>query len=176
MSKTVYVHIGAPAAGAAFLQRKLEANRDTLRDAGIDLLDPWPWSTYKTSGLDDHAELAWDRVAASVLASDCQTVVMSDESLAGASADQVARGLASLADHRVQVIYGIPDFGHALISEWQRHIIETSRAISPATWIDELVSGQHPAFWRTYDLDDVFGRWTVPPRRCTRGRRSFRSR
>ena len=70
----------------------------------------------ETSGHDDHPEQAWDRVAASVLASDCQTVVMSDESLASAPADQVARGLASLADHHVHVIYGMPDFGHALIS------------------------------------------------------------
>ena len=39
MRKRVFVHIGAPAAGANILPQNVGANRETLRRAGIELLD-----------------------------------------------------------------------------------------------------------------------------------------
>ena len=71
--------------------------------------------------------------------------------------------LAALSAHHVQVIYAMPDLGEALIAEWQRHAVETSRAVPLEAWIAEVVAGEHPAFWQAYDLEEVFRRWDVPP-------------
>jgi hypothetical protein len=164
--KTVYVHIGAPGAGATSFRRHLKANRAALRGASIDLLDTSPDARDGAPGsprgnavpLDE----IWNRVAATTLVSECQTLVISDERLVVAPGDQAEQGLTSLADHDVHVIYAMPDFGAALFAEWQRHVIETWRAVPLADWINELVAGRHSTFWRAYDLDDVFVRWTVP--------------
>jgi hypothetical protein len=144
--KTVFVHIGAPAAGGSFLQRQLEESRAPLRDAGVGVLDSL------RPGLRGGG-----------LVVDCRTVVVSSPRLAGAPAHRVARVLGTLADEHVQLIYGLPDIGDALVAEWQRHVLATARTVALAAWIKELASGEHPSFWRTYDLAEVFRRWSISP-------------
>ncbi len=143
--KTVFVHIGAPAAGGSFLQRQLGASRANLLDAGIAVVDSL------------RTDLVHDRGA------DCQTVVFSNPRLAGAPTGRVARVLGRLAGHDVHLIYGMPNVGDALVAEWQRHVVATDREISLSAWVKELASGEHPSFWRTYDVTDVVGRWAVSP-------------
>jgi hypothetical protein len=70
-----------------------------------------------------------------------------------------------LAGHDVHLIYGMPNVGDALVAEWQRHVVATDREISLSAWVKELASGEHPSFWRTYDVTDVVGRWAVSPGR-----------
>jgi hypothetical protein len=145
LRKTVFVHIGAPAAGATFLQRQLEENRAALLDAGIAVVD----------------SLRTDLGRGPIV--DCRAVVYSNPRLAGAPGRRATRLLGMLAEHHVKVIYGMPNLGDALVTEWQRHVVATDREVSLAAWIKEVASGEHPSFWRTYDLANVGARWAVPP-------------
>ncbi len=147
--KSVFVHVGAPAARTTFLQRQLAANEVALDGAGIGFVGP-----------DHRDDRSPERLAARVLAIDHPTIVVSDDRLA--ATDDVSRLLDALAGHHVQVIYGVPDLGTAIVAEWQRHVLSTHRPESLDAWVDGLVAGEHPTFWRTYGLSDVFTRWTLP--------------
>ena len=140
--KTVFLHVGAPAAGTAFLRRRLTANRETLRQAGIAVVD----------GRRD------ERVARS----SAPTVVVIHPRLARASRHDASRMLRALTDHDARIVYAAPDAGTALIGEWQRHVIRRGRMVSLTAWIKELADGQHSSFWRAYDPREVFSTWAVP--------------
>jgi hypothetical protein len=141
--KTVFVHVGAPAAGAAFLRRQLTANRETLRRAGIAVVE-----ARRDDGL--------------VARSPLPTVVVTDARLARASRREASRMLSALTDYDVRIVYAAPDAGTALIAEWQRYVIGRGRMVSMAAWIEELADGQHSSFWRAYDPGEVFSTWAVP--------------
>jgi hypothetical protein len=140
--KTVFVHVGAPAAGAAFLRRQLTAHRETLHRAGI-------------------AVVGARRVGDLVARSSVPTVVVTDARLSRASRHGASRMLGALAEHDVRIVYAAPDAGTALIAEWQRHVIG-GRMLSLAAWIDELAHGQHLSYWRAYAPREVFATWAVP--------------
>jgi hypothetical protein len=146
--RSVYVHVGAPAAGAKLLRGQLQGNERILGEAGIGLV--------RGHGREDRSPEGW---AGGVLATHHPTVVVSDERLAAFDTAEIERLLGALADHRVHVVYGAVDVGTAIVAEWERHVVSTTREVSLGAWIDELVAGEHSSFWRTYGLRDVATRW-----------------
>jgi hypothetical protein len=103
-TKRIFLHVGAPKTGTSQVQDLLFLNRPELDEQGVlypaeqfddqfiaalDLLGR-EWG-----GLERRAPGAWPRLVEQVNAFEGHTVVISHEVLAGATAEQAARALAS---------------------------------------------------------------------------------
>lgn len=181
MSRRVYLHVGAPKTGTSYLQDRLRRNRRRLAEHGIhyplgplglqaeqfrpalDLIDV-AWR-----GERGQAEGQWDGLVRRVNRLD-GTVVISHEILAAATADQVRRAMADLADSEVHVVYSARDLARQIPAEWQESI-KLNRKISYKRFVKKLVDsaqdGRASWFWQVQGLPDVLTRWSagLPPDR-----------
>ncbi|WP_433476618.1 hypothetical protein ACQPZP_05950 [Spirillospora sp. CA-142024] len=181
--KSVYLHVGAPAAEAAFLHRALWLNRRRLGDAGVcypiagpqehfaavmDLRE-MSWGGHRDPNWDG----AWDRMARRARDWDGPTVVFSQALLGGATEQQVRRAVEALEPADVHVVYATRDLGWQLILDWQEQIRHT-HTITFERFVDDLVARGIDApepygemFWGLHDPVRVLGTWerAVPKER-----------
>ncbi|MEO3826936.1 hypothetical protein [Actinomadura sp. B10D3] len=181
--KSVYLHVGAPTAGAAFLHRVLWANRRRLGDAGVcypvagpqehfaavmDLRE-MSWGGHRDPGWDG----AWERMARRARDWDGPTVVFSQALLGGATAKQAQRAVAALEPAEVHVVFATRDLGWQLILDWQEQI-RHAHTITFEHFVDELVARGIDApepygemFWGLHDAVRVLRAWesAVPKER-----------
>lgn len=179
----VYLHVGEPKSGTTFVQQVMWSNRDELARQGVLLpgshaqdhfranqdLREVPQATDDPTG--SHVG-EWNLLVKQALHAD-RAAVISHELLAAATAEQAARGLASLADAEVHVVVSLRDFESLLPAEWQETVKHRNQ--QPwETWITRVMSrgvggkpGQARWFWRVHDTPEVLRRWTqgVPPER-----------
>ncbi|WP_231329660.1 hypothetical protein [Actinomadura graeca] len=182
-TKTVFLHVGAPTAGAAFLQRVLWDNRRRLGDTGVcyplagpqehfaavmDLRE-MSWGGHRDPAWDG----AWDRVARRAREWDGDTVVFSHGLLGGATERQVERAVAALEPAEVHVVLATRDLGWQLILDWQEQI-RHAHAITFERFVDDLVTLGPGApepygemFWGLHDPVRVLRTWesAVPKER-----------
>lgn len=190
MANRVFLHIGASKTGTTYLQGLLHANRTALADHGLlfpsPLLDHFRFMLSVLDRLDDlprvkAAHTAYDRVVEAIREWDGDALV-SNELLAAATPEQVARVVADVAPAEVHVIYTVRDLARTLPAEWQQAVkggypepLEEFLAQVMATF-DTLpesvpvVVGESevvPKFARLHRLDDVMARWatSVPEHR-----------
>jgi hypothetical protein len=175
--RRVLVHIGTPKTGTTYLQDILFRNRDVLEKhdvhypvvhfddhfrAALDL------TRREWGGLEDEVVGEWDALAARVRSLP-GTVIISNEILAGATAEQAARALASLGDAEVHLVLTLRDLARQIPAEWQ----ETVKHYNTETYADYvriIRSGQGRSadlFWRVQHVPDVLDRWAadLPPER-----------
>jgi hypothetical protein len=177
MSRTVYLHIGAPKTGTTYLQDRLTLNASALADhdvhfptrsplvspglfqfrAALDLLEQ-DWG-----GAPGHAEGSWDQLVKRVNKRS-GTVIVSHEILAPARSHHVARAMNDLgAGADVHVVYTARDLSRQLPAAWQESIKQGR------TWRYQkfLRKSQRGRTWfsRAFDLPSVLGTWGahVPP-------------
>jgi len=177
MSRTVYLHIGAPKTGTTYLQDRLTLNAATLSQhdvhfparsalispglsqfrAALDLLGQ-DWG-----GEPGHAEGSWDALVKRVNRRS-GTVIISHEILAPARPHHVARAMNDLgAGADVHVVYTARDLARQLPAAWQESIKQGR------TWRYRkfLRKSQRGRTWfsRSFDLPAVLGTWGthVPP-------------
>ncbi|WP_246456028.1 DUF6752 domain-containing protein [Nocardioides mesophilus] len=170
MTERVYLHVGAPKSGTTYLQRVLEANRDTLTAAGVLVAGETHLQLVHAGmvvredpRLDDlppRARQSWARLVEQVRGWHGPVAVVSYELFAGASADQVATALADLAGLEVHVVITARDFAQALPSAWQERLkfalTTTLEDWSPRPEED----GPRAEWgWRTMDPAGVAARW-----------------
>lgn len=173
--KAVYLHVGAPGAGASFLHRALWDNRRRLADAGVcyplagpqdhfaavmDLRET-SWGGRREPGWDG----AWTRMAARARDWDGRTVVFSQGLLGGATKQQVKRAVAALEPAEVHVVLATRDLGWQLILDWQEQI-RHAHTITFERFVDDLVARGIDApepygemFWGLHDPVRVLGAW-----------------
>ncbi|WP_242909050.1 hypothetical protein [Actinomadura terrae] len=179
--KKVWLHVGAPTAGDAFLQRALWANRRRLGDAGVcypvagpqedfaavmDLRE-MSWGGHRDPSWDG----TWDRVARRAREWDGETVVFSQGLLGGASKEQVGRAVADLEPAEVHVVFATRDLGWQFILDWQEQVRHT-HSIAFERFVDDLVELGIDApepygemFWGLHDPVRVLRTWaTAVPR------------
>ncbi|MDL4814869.1 hypothetical protein [Actinomadura opuntiae] len=179
--KTVYLHVGAPTAGTAFLHEALWANRRRLGDAGVcypiagpmehfgavmDLRE-MSWGGHRDPAWDG----AWDRMAERVHDWDGPTAVFSQGLLGGATEHQAKRAVAALEPAEVHVVFATRDLGWQLIFDWQEQIRHT-HTITFERFVDDLVTLGAAApepygemFWGLHDAVRVLRTWeTVVPK------------
>ncbi|MEV4256855.1 hypothetical protein AB0J52_27145 [Spirillospora sp. NPDC049652] len=179
--RSVFLHVGAPAAGAGFLQRALWANRNRLGAAGVSYPVSGPREHFGAvmdlremswGGRRDPAwEGAWDRIAARARAFDGGTVVFSQELLGGASEEQAKRAVASFEPAGVHVVFVTRDLGSQLVLDWQEQL-RHAHSIPFSRFVDDLVElgadapePYGPMFWGLHDPLRVLGTWErVVPR------------
>lgn len=177
MARRVLLHIGTPKTATTYLQDILFHNQDVLAKhgvhypaerfdshfrAGLDLI------RREWGGLEDEVVGEWDALAARTRSLD-GTVILSNEILAGATADQAARALASFGDAEVHVVLSVRDLARQIPAEWQ----ETVKHYNTETYAEflRIVMSREgrsaDLFWRVQDLPDILDRWArdLPPER-----------
>ena len=181
MSRTVYLHIGAPKTGTSYLQDRLRLNKAELRRHGVhyplgrlnlhsdhfrpalDLIEKdWGGALAQAKG-------QWDALMRQVRRLD-GTVIISHEILAAATPEQVARAMADLEGDEVHVVYSARDLGRQIPAEWQESI-KQRRRWTFKKYIKNVQTASQSApdlwFWRVQGLPNVLARWSavLPPER-----------
>jgi len=178
MSRTVYLHVGAPKTGTTYLQDRLGLNTRSLADhdvhvptgsplvspalfqfrAALDLLGQ-DWG-----GEQGHASGAWDQLVRRIRRRS-GTVIVSHEILAPAAPDRVAKAMADLRDSEVHIVYSARDLARQIPAAWQESI-KQGRKWSYQRFLDRCENGRS-WFYRAFDLPTVLGTWGagLPPER-----------
>ncbi|MDH2412936.1 hypothetical protein [Nocardioides sp. CER19] len=177
MAGRVLLHIGTPKTATTYLQDILFRNRDVLEKhdvhypadhfdahfrAALDL------TRREWGGLEDEVVGEWDALAARTRSLD-GTVIISNEILAGATAEQAARAVASFGDAEVHIVVTVRDLGRQIPAEWQETVkhynTETYAEFLRIIRADEGRSAD--LFWRVQRLPEILERWTgdLPPER-----------
>ncbi|TDE22084.1 hypothetical protein [Actinomadura sp. 6K520] len=181
--KTVYLHVGAPTAGTAFLHQALWLNRRRLGHAGVCYPLTGPMQHFGAvmdlremswGGHRDPAwEGTWDRVAQRVRDWNGHTAVFSHGLLGGADEQQVRRAVKSLEPAEVHVVFVTRDLGWQLICDWQEQI-RHNHTVTFERFVDDLVTLGIDApkpygemFWGLHDPVRVLKTWesAVPSHR-----------
>lgn len=176
MSRTVYLHVGAPKTGTTYLQDRLARNASRLAHhdvhiptksplvspglfqfrAALDLLGQ-DWG-----GQPGHAEGSWDALVKKVKRRS-GTVLISHEILAPAKSHQVARAMTDLAGAEIHVIYTARDLARQLPAAWQESIKQGRKW----RYSQFLRKSERTKTWfsRAFDLPKVIGTWGahIPP-------------
>ena len=170
MSRTVYLHIGAPKTGTTYLQDRLSRNAATLaaHDVHVPTKSPLvsPGLFHFRAALDllgqdwggepGHAEGSWDALVKKVKRRS-GTILVSHEILAPAKAHHVARAMNDLADAEVHVVYTARDLARQLPAAWQESI-KQGRKWSYGRFLRKSQRGR-TWFSRAFDLPQVLGTW-----------------
>lgn len=174
MTKVVHLHVGGPKTGTTFIQQVLEHNADALGRAGVLVAGPRLDLIHaamvvrgdeRLASLPDEAGGAWQRVVDQVRDWSGHCAVVSYELFANASADQVARALADLADLEVHVVITARDLGKAIASSWQEQL-KFGITKKLGQWRPPQESNETSEWgWRTLQPANVAARWgaTLPP-------------
>lgn len=176
MSRTVYLHIGAPKTGTTYLQDRLSRNAATLgvHDVYVPTKSPLvsPGLFHFRAALDllgqdwggatGHAVGSWDALVKKVKRRS-GTIVISHEILAPAQSHHVARAMNDLAGAEVHVVYTARDLARQLPAAWQESI-KQGRKWSYSRFLRKSQRGR-TWFSRAFDLPKVLGTWGahVPP-------------
>jgi hypothetical protein len=189
--KTVVLHVGAPKTGTTYLQQVMWRNRHRLAERGIG----YPLASAREhfaatmdlrraawGGRHDPAwDGAWEQVAARTRDWPGTRVVISNELLGAATAEQIDRAMASVQPAQVEVVFTARDLARQLPSEWQEQV-RHNKAVALDDMLDDLVALGDTAelppeamFWRLHDPVRVLRPWaeavgadhvrlvTVPP-------------
>jgi hypothetical protein len=178
MSRTVFLHIGAPKTGTTYLQDRLTINAARLARQGVHLpstsrLVGANLAQFRAAldllgqdwgGPPGHAEGAWPDLMRKVRRTQ-GTVIISHEILAGASPDRVVKAMNDLAGSEVHVVYSARDLGRQLPAGWQESI-KQGRRWTFRRFLNKMEGGS-PWFYRALDLPTVLSTWGahLPPER-----------
>lgn len=176
MSRTVFLHIGAPKTGTTYLQDRLTRNARELAGHGVhvptgsifvspalfhfraalDLLEQ-DWG-----GAPGHAEGAWPELVKQVRKRR-GTVVISHEILAPAPSAKITRLMNDLRDSEVHIVYSARDLVRQLPAAWQESI-KQGRRWRFRRFLDKAEKGD-AWFMRAFDLPTVLNNWSrnLPP-------------
>ncbi|MFZ0323492.1 MAG: hypothetical protein WAN48_05085 [Actinomycetes bacterium] len=177
--RRAYLHVGAPKTGTTYLQGVLWRNQDALEVAGLLVVGGRRRDHYLAGhdlrdmpfepgdpGLDWTG--TWDALAKLAVASDVESVIVSDEHLASLKPAQVQRAVDALAPREVHVIYATRNLSGLMPSEWQEYVKHRSKLTFEA-WSKKVLGsatrGPGRWFWSVHDPVDVVDRWaTAVPR------------
>ena len=178
MSRTVYLHIGAPKTGTTYVQDRLSLNAKSLAAHGVHFPSrnaiTSPGLSHFRAALDllgqdwggppGHADGAWDALARRIRRLD-GTVIVSHEILAPAEPHHVQRVMDDLRGSEVHVVYSVRDQGRQLPAAWQESI-KQGRTWSYRRY-RRRVTNRRPWFTRAFDLPSVLDTWgaALPPER-----------
>lgn len=187
----VYLHIGAMKTGTTFLQHLLMANREGLRNAGVDFAGA-RWADQVAAVQDvlslggkdpfirSAARDAWPALVHQLTTTSAPVALVSMEFLSFARAGQVARIRRDLADCDVHVILTVRDaqltipaqwqtsVGRGATETWPEFLVGVRRAMRP-TWPLPALLGDNVVreFRRAQDIPRMLRTWQrlVPPER-----------
>ncbi|WP_459969006.1 hypothetical protein [Nocardioides pyridinolyticus] len=184
----LYLHVGLQKTGTSYLQAALLNSRESLADAGLDLVPPTKRESFELMVVvrdryadrrDDESDRnILDRFTQQLAAARGSRAVYSQESLAAASPAQIERLLAACGDREVHAVVTVRDLPRGLPSAWQEEIKAGSTArfgrhLRKLQRQEREGAGRNP--WIHLDAPAVLARWgehvpaerlhvvTVPP-------------
>lgn len=173
----VFLHIGAPKTGTTYLQHVLFKNREALAAAGT----LYPYTEVAQSFRSAHDFCGsrwfghgpdqfrgeWDLLVRRVREWGGPTVIISSELLASASPERIQKGLATLDQLEVHVVFTARDLARQLVSDWQEQI-KHKHTVTLETFVDDLVELGMDApkpfgrlFWGMHDAAYVLKHWAA---------------
>jgi hypothetical protein len=171
MATPLYLHVGLPKTGTTFLQGRLARGRDQLRQVGFVYPFVRPEAMFHAAVEVREQQTRWGLPAeqsgtlAALAARAAEvggTAVISHEILGGASEEQIAGVLDTLAGFDVSVVVTARDLGRQVVAHWQEQV-KNGQTYSYADFEPEILvpglTGRVDEFWAEQDLLDVLDRW-----------------
>lgn len=172
-ARRIFLHVGCPKTGTTYLQSTLWRSRESLRGLDVELpldrVSHFHLALAVRDQLDPEMDSApahrvLDRLAEALAESTATTIVISNENLARASAEQAARlwelvrGATPGAESHLVIT--ARDLARQVPAEWQQQI-QHRRTIGWPRFLRSLRDGTEPAayFLPSQDASDVALRW-----------------
>ncbi len=169
MTRTVYLHVGAPKSGTTYLQRVLDGNRERLGAAGtlvvgdsqgtrvqaaLQVREDPRWEQLPADRRD-----MWGRLVGEIRAWKGASAILSYELFSAASAEQAARALGDLDGLEVHVVITARDLARSVPSAWQERL-KFGLTTSLEEWKPPRADRPRSEWgWRTTDPSSVAERW-----------------
>ena len=170
-----YLHVGLQKTGTSYLQSHLWDSPAELAEQGVRMVPPSRARAFHlTQALvaEDPSSLApgparaLDDLRDEVAAAQEPVLLVSQESLSGASAEQAAVLREVFAGREVHVVMTVSDLARQLPSAWQQRLKSRGRTDLPefVDSVRERAPGS-ASFWRHHDVVAVLDRWSrdLPP-------------
>jgi hypothetical protein len=190
--RPLYVHIGLQKTGTSYLQHVFWASAAALTGQGLDMVPPTKRDTfhlmldvrdrYRPGSDPARVAHALDRLEGQLERATGTRALITEESLASCTEDQVARLLASCGDREVHVIATVRDLARQIPSAWQQSVqMGNERGLSYFTERMRRTDGSGHWMWKQRDVPAALARWaehvpaarihvvTVPPKGADRG-------
>lgn len=170
---SVLLHIGPPKTGTSALQGACHAQRDLLARAGVHYAGPGvqPSTAAFAVTRREHPSTGrppsmrhWRSLVKEVTSHRSETVLISSEFFAGASAEQAREVIAALGGERVHVVVTLRPLGKILASRWQQNVQEGAR-VGYGEWLTDVLKAPESThakrFWSRQRHDALVARWSV---------------
>jgi hypothetical protein len=171
-----YVHIGLQKTGTSYLQSVFWQSQNELAAQGLAMLPGSKRATFRVMldvrGREAGGLAALDRRLTGLREAAGPGAptryLLTEESLAPASGEQVERLVEHLAGTEVHVVLTVRDLARQVPSVWQQKVT-ARRRYTYEEYLDAVVARRRRSrdFWASQDLPAVLARWTtaVPPER-----------
>lgn len=173
----LFVHIGLQKTGTSFLQRIFWDSVPELARQGVDLVPDTKLAMFRLM-LDVRERFDPEIDPPSVtralarlpeqLAAAQDTALITQESLATATPEQIARFVAATTDRELHIVLTLRDLGRQIPSAWQQ-TLQTGRSERMGRYLARLEesAGTDARAWRTMDVPAIVARWreAVPAER-----------
>lgn len=170
---SVLLHIGPPKTGTSALQGACHAQRDLLARAGVHYAGPGvqPSTAAFAVTRREHPSTGrppsmrhWRSLVKEVTSHRSETVLISSEFFAGASAEQAREVIAALGGEHVHVVVTLRPLGKILASRWQQNVQEGAR-VGYGEWLTDVLKAPESThakrFWSRQRHDALVGRWSA---------------
>lgn len=181
----VFLHIGLHKTGTTYLQNVMRANRQSMRDQGIEFpggpgevvqaFAIWDLQGRRPRGSDDvRIPGSWEALVEAVRSSEHPRALISEERMSLSTPRQAKRAVAAFAGADVRVVVTVRDLGRVVVSAWQEEV----KNDQTWTWTDFADAVKDPAllarnpargFWLRQDIVKICETWetAVPPDHIT---------
>lgn len=171
----VYLHIGLHKTGTTYLQNLMRANRDGLREQGIEFTagqgEPvqafavWDLQGRRPRGADDpRIAGSWPGLVDAIHRSGLPTALVSEERLSLSTVKQARTAVRAFPGSEVHVIVTVRDLGRVAVSAWQEEV-KNDRTW---TWREFAAAVRDPerravnparGFWLRQDVVSICETW-----------------